>query len=175
MSEELAVVACIEWISSGFGGEGHYLRPWLRCPRETCGRRVAIFYSRTGSEELPKWACRMCLNLCYPVELEDRVGRLLRKWRKARAKFGDGRTKAKRMRHRTFARLGREYLKIQHELSEARHKRILRTLVRPLEFPRRLWTVTNAIYFHPNCTANFAQRLSEKVPERRSWGVLRCQ
>jgi hypothetical protein len=99
----------------------------------------------------------------------------VRKWRKARAKFGDGRTKAKRMRHRTFARLGREYLKIQHELSEARHKRILRTLVRPLEFPGRLWTVTNAIYFHPNCTANFAQRLSEKVPERRSWGVLRCQ
>jgi hypothetical protein len=34
----------------------------------------------------------------------------------------------KRMHHRTFARLGREYLKIQYELSEAWHERILRTL-----------------------------------------------
>jgi hypothetical protein len=48
--------------------------------------------------------------------------------RKARAKLGDGRTKPKRMRHRTFVRFGREYLKIQHELSEAQHDRILRTL-----------------------------------------------
>jgi len=32
------------------------------------------------------------------------------------------------MHHKTFVRLGREYLKIQHELSEALHEEILRTL-----------------------------------------------
>src|SRR5829696_5138687 len=98
MQEELAGVARIEWISAGFGGspgEDYALRPWFLCPREKCGRRVAILYGRTVPDEHPRWACRKCLDLCYPVELEDRVERLLRKSAKARAKLGDGHTKPK--------------------------------------------------------------------------------
>jgi len=142
MPEELPGLARIEWISSGFAraAEGCYLRPWFRCPGrsqekcgEKCGRRVAILYGRMEEDEPaedPGWACRKCLNLCYKVELEDRVGRLLRKWAKARAKLGDGHTKPKRMHHKTFVRLGIEYLKIQRELSDAFRERHLHTLER---------------------------------------------
>lgn len=129
--EELLGISPIEWIPSGFGaGEGHYLRPWFRCPREKCGRRVAILYGRMEEDELvedPRWACRKCLNLCYKVELEDRVGRLLRKSAKARAKLGDGHTKPNRMHDKTFVRLGIEYLKIQRDLSDALRERRLHT------------------------------------------------
>jgi hypothetical protein len=124
MPEELPGVARIEWISSGFGGgEGHYLRPWFRCPGEKCGRRVAILYERKDPDEHPRWACRKCLDLCYPVELEDRVGRLIRKSAKARVKLGDGHAKPKGMHHETYVKLGIEYLQIQRELSEALQER----------------------------------------------------
>jgi len=128
MPEELAGVAEIEWISSGFGaGEGYALRPWFRCPQEGCGKRVAILYGRPDTDEEPGWACRGCLDLCYPVELEDRVARLQRKSAKARARLGPrpDLAKPKRMRHETFVRLGREYLEIQIELSEALHERTM--------------------------------------------------
>ena len=125
MPENLPGVAPIEWVSSGFGfGEGYALRPWFLCPREKCGRRVAILYGQTEPDERLRWACRTCLDLCYPVELEDRVERIQRKSRKARAKLGSGHAKPKRMHHKTFVRLGLEYLKIQNELSEARQERI---------------------------------------------------
>ena len=54
MPEELVGVATIEWISAGFGaGEGYALRPWFLCPRDNCGRRVAILYGRTDPDEHP--------------------------------------------------------------------------------------------------------------------------
>ncbi len=41
--EEILGVACIEWVSPGFGAsESYALRPWFLCPREGCQRRVAI-------------------------------------------------------------------------------------------------------------------------------------
>jgi len=123
---ELVGIARIEWISAGFGaGEGHFLRPWFRCPRKKCWKRVAILYGRTDEDEHPGWACRRCLNLCYKVELEDRAERLQRKSSKLRAKLGDGHTKPKRMHHETFVRLGIEYLEIQRELSGAMHERTM--------------------------------------------------
>jgi hypothetical protein len=123
--QELPGVARIEWITSGFGAptsSGCYLRPWFLCPQEECGRRVAILYERIhGDEEAsaPPWACRTCLNLCYPVELEDRRERATRRMRKRRAKLGPGTEKPKRMRHETFVRLGAEYLEAVKECTEA--------------------------------------------------------
>ena len=54
MPEGISDVARIEWISSGFGsGEGYARRPWFLCPREDCGRRVAILYGRTEPDKHP--------------------------------------------------------------------------------------------------------------------------
>jgi len=128
MPEEIPGVARIEWIPAGFGSKVGFLRPWFLCPgrsQEKCGKRVAILYGRTETDEHPGWACRGCLNLCYKVELEDPAERLQRKSSKLRAKLGDGHTKPKRMRHETFVRLGIEYLEIQKELSEALHERTM--------------------------------------------------
>jgi hypothetical protein len=127
--EEIPGIARIVWISAGFGtGEGHALRPWFLCPREGCQRRVAILYENTNPTIYPAWACRMCLDLCYPVERENRVERAIRRMQKARAKLGPGDTKPKRMRHETFVRLGRKYLEARKELVEAQRERLLRTL-----------------------------------------------
>ncbi len=128
--DEIFGVAHLEWVPAGFGGErGGFLRPWFLCPREGCGRRVAILYGNTTNPEIhPAWACRKCLDLCYPVELEDRVGRALRKMVKARDRLGPGDAKPKRMRHETFARLGRKYLEARKELVEAQRERMCRFL-----------------------------------------------
>jgi hypothetical protein len=128
-AEEIPGVALIEWASSGFGAsEGQFLRPWFLCPRDGCQRRVAILYGRTDTESHPEWACRKCLNLCYPVEREDRVGRSLRRMLKARAKLGPGDEKPKRMRHETFVRLGVKFLKARKEFREAMREQHFRTL-----------------------------------------------
>ncbi len=47
---------------------------------------------------------------------------------KARAKLGPGDTKPKRMRHETFVKLGREYLKARKEVAEASWERSLRMI-----------------------------------------------
>ncbi len=128
-AEEIPGVALIEWTSSGFGaGEGHFLRPWFLCPRDGCARRVAILYGRTDTESHPMWACRKCLDLCYPVEREDRARRALRRMNKARAKLGPGDEKPKRMRHETFVRLGIKYLEARKELIEAMREQHFPTL-----------------------------------------------
>ncbi len=128
-AEEIPGVALIEWASSGFGaGEGYCLRPWFLCPRDGCGRRVAILYGLKDTERHPMWACRRCLDLCYPVEREERVGRALRRSNKARAKLGPGAEKPKRMRHKTFVRLGVTYLKAHKELGEALRENHFRLL-----------------------------------------------
>lgn len=120
--QELPGIASIEWTTSGFGaphGSGCYLRPWFLCPRAKCGKRVAILYGRIPETGAPSWACRTCRDLCYPVELENRVERVGRKMRKRRDKLGPGPEKPKRMRHETFVRLGRQYLEAVKEYNEA--------------------------------------------------------
>ncbi len=127
--EEILGVARIEWVSPGFGAsESYALRPWFLCPRKGCQRRVAILYGKTDPAVHPAWACRTCLGLCYPVEREDRFERAIRRMLKARAKLGPGDTKPKRMRHETFVKLGREYLKARKEVAEASWERSLRMI-----------------------------------------------
>ncbi len=128
-AEEIPGVALIEWVSSGFSaGESHFLRPWFLCPRDDCARRVAILYGRVDTKSHPGWACRTCLDLCYPVEREDRVGRAIRRMNKARTKLGPGDEKPKRMRHETFVRLGIKYLEARKELAEALREQRYRLL-----------------------------------------------
>ncbi len=128
-TEEIPGVALIEWVSSGFGArEGTFLRPWFLCPRDGCGRRVAILYGRTDTESHPEWACRRCLDLCYPVEMESHAERAGRRMHKARARLGSGAEKPKRMRHETFVRLGMKYLEARKEYVEALREQHLRTL-----------------------------------------------
>lgn len=125
--EEIPGMARLEWISSGFGtGEGHALRPWFLCPRAGCQRRVAILYGKTDPRIYPAWACRTCLDLCYPVERENRAERAMRKMLKARVALGPGDTKPKRMRHKTFVRLGIKYLEARKELVEAQQEQFYR-------------------------------------------------
>ncbi len=122
--EKIPGVARIEWIPAGFGGgaAGGFERPWFLCPR--CQKRVAILYGKQPG--VPPWACRKCRNLCYPVELEDRAGRAMRKMSKARARLGPGDKKPKRMRHKTFVRLGIKYLEAVREANEALHEQNVR-------------------------------------------------
>ena len=108
------------WLSSGFGGAseglpGHYLRPWFECPGEACGRHAAILYLE--DQKLPaQLLCRICLDLAYPSQRESVLGRAVRKREKARSKLGpDSAPRPKGMHHRTFVRLGHEYLAAYRE------------------------------------------------------------
>lgn len=117
--QELPGVARIVWIPAGFGlPQTQALRPWFLCPRNECGKRVAILYGRIPETGAPSWACRTCRDLCYPVELEDRAFRAARKMHKRRDRLGPGAEKPKRMRHETYARLGAEYLEAVKEFNE---------------------------------------------------------
>jgi hypothetical protein len=92
-------------------------------PEGKCGKRVAILYGRIPEIGAPSWTCRTCRDLCYPVELEDRVERAGRRMRKRRARLGPGTEKPKRMRHETFVLLGRQYLEAVKEYNEASRER----------------------------------------------------
>ena len=133
--EEILGVAHIEWVPTGFGGSGGFLRPWFLCPREGCQKRVPILYGDSESGGHPGWACRTCRNLCYPSTYENRVERALRKMRKARVRLGPGDTKPKRMRHETLVRLGIKYLEARKELVEAQQEQLSR-LVEQMEQER---------------------------------------
>lgn len=97
----------LEWTPSGFGAGGSgFPRPWFVCPGDGCGRRAAILYL-----EGRRLLCRICLDLAYPSQREGRLGRARRHADKARRKLGpEPVAKPKGMHHRTFVRLGREYL-----------------------------------------------------------------
>ncbi len=120
--EELIVREGVEipltWTSSGFGGgEGHFLRPWFVCSGTGCSGtgRVAILYL-----EGLRLRCRRCLDLAYPSQREDALGRAKRRAEKARRKLGpDSAPRPKGMHHRTFVRLGREYISAHNEHVEA--------------------------------------------------------
>jgi hypothetical protein len=93
----------LEWTECPFGGR----RPWFRCPRPRCGRRVAVLYA---PEEW--FACRHCFGLVYRSRQEGPSMRGLRQAQKARELlhgstdiFDTFPTRPKHMRRRTYTRL----------------------------------------------------------------------
>ena len=66
----------LAWTSCYFGGR----RPWFECPR--CGRRAGRLYGGT------RFLCRLCYDLAYPSQREDRQFRLLRKVQNIRRRLG---------------------------------------------------------------------------------------
>jgi hypothetical protein len=109
--ERVENVARLAWTPCGIGGA----RPWFVCPGEGCGRRAAILYLEDGA-----FLCRLCRDLAYASQREGRLGgrlpRARRRAEKARARLGpDTDPKPKGMHHRTFVRLGREYVEAYWE------------------------------------------------------------
>lgn len=74
--ERLDGVAPLVWTSCNFGGS----RPWFVCPG--CGRRAAILYE---DHQQDRPLCRLCLDLAYPSQNEDRIGSAARRAEKSRA------------------------------------------------------------------------------------------
>ena len=101
---------------------GNFLRPWFVCPgtpgTECSGTgRVAILYL-----EGLRLLCRSCLDLAYPSQRQGRtpLDKAKRRAEKARRKLGpDSAPRPKGMHHRTFVRLGREYVSAHAEWVEA--------------------------------------------------------
>ena len=85
---------------------GH--RTWFLCPR--CWQRVALLY---GAGKY--FWCRQCYDLTYSSQQENRADRLMRKYRKIRARLGASNSfmepilfKPKNMHQKTFDRLRKE-------------------------------------------------------------------
>jgi hypothetical protein len=100
----------LTWQPRNFGGS----QPWFVCPGEECGRRCAILYLK-GLRLL----CRLCLNLAYPTQRELPSIRAVSQARsralKLKARLGAGPDdelvgKPPGMHHRTFVRIGRQYV-----------------------------------------------------------------
>jgi hypothetical protein len=105
------VELAVEWTPSGFGGAGGFLRPWFVCSGDGCGRRAAILYLKHR-----RLTCRRCLDLAYPSQRESPLTRARKRAEKARSKLGaDSAPRPKGMHHRTFVRLGREYVEAYKE------------------------------------------------------------
>ncbi len=68
----------LDWTLCNFGGR----RPWFRCPRRGCGRRVSNLYS--GAE----FACRHCYHLVYDSQSEDISDRLAKRADRIRMRLG---------------------------------------------------------------------------------------
>lgn len=112
--ERIEDLVRLAWTPCGLGGE----RPWFVCPGEECGRRAAILYLEDGA-----LLCRICLDLTYRSQregkLDGRLGKARRRAEKTRARLAapdeDLVAKPKGMHHKTFVRLGREYLEAHSE------------------------------------------------------------
>ena len=89
----------LEWTGLHFGGG----RPWFRCPKQSCGRRVAKLF---GAE---CFACRHCQRLAYACQRENLEERATRQAEKIRVRLGWGakgeKEKPKGMHWRTYERL----------------------------------------------------------------------
>jgi len=89
----------LDWTPCPFGSQ----RSWFRCPKEGCGKRVAILY-QGGS----RFACRHCQRLAYPSQRQNPVDRNLYRASKIRSRLGeverpgDPPKKPKGMRWRTY-------------------------------------------------------------------------
>jgi hypothetical protein len=77
-----------------YGGE----RPWFACPR--CSRRAAILFLGAGG-----FGCRLCSNVAYASQSEDKMDRAWRKQRKIECLLGIGHTRPEGMQFRTYSRL----------------------------------------------------------------------
>ena len=94
----------LTWTECNYGGE----RPWFLCPR--CLRRVAILYGG------PKFVCRHCRELAYPVQRETDNDRIIRRADAIRERLGwkpgilngEG-SRPKGMHWKTYERLLMEY------------------------------------------------------------------
>ena len=105
----------ISWMPTGFNGpHAGPFRPWFVCPGEGCERQAAILYLDTENLRL---LCRLCLDLTYESQGETRLGRATRRAQKARAKLAPDNHNPRPvgMHHRTFVRLGREYVEAHIE------------------------------------------------------------
>jgi hypothetical protein len=85
-------------------------RPWLLCPAQGCGRRVAKLY--LGGRV---FACRYCYHLAYPSQSENAAFRSITRAQKIRVKLGGSADlsspfpeKPKGMHWRTYERLRNE-------------------------------------------------------------------
>ena len=70
----------LEWTACNLGGS----RVWFRCPRNGCGRRVALLYF--GGPGAP--ACRRCKNLAYQCQRESPGDRAARRADTIRHRLG---------------------------------------------------------------------------------------
>lgn len=68
----------LEWTGLHYGGR----RPWFLCPKEGCGRRVAILFG--GSI----FACRHCHRLAYECQRETNDDRAMRRADTIRRRLG---------------------------------------------------------------------------------------
>ena len=97
-----------------FGGERLYFVCQGRSVDDGCGRRVGKLY-RSGK----RFLCRHCCQLTYESQCEDRLMRLRRKARKARARLDPGASswttvqKPKGMWRRTYDRLHRRAFELE--------------------------------------------------------------
>lgn len=96
----------LEWTGLHYGGR----RPWFLCPKEGCGRRVAILFG--GSI----FACRHCHKLAYECQRETNDDRAMRRADHIRRRLGwrpgianPTGWKPKGMHWRTFERLRTEH------------------------------------------------------------------
>jgi len=70
-------------------------RPWFACP--VCQRRAGVLYIRAG-----RFACRNCQRVSYSSQSCDVIDRMWRNQSKLESRLGDGWTRPKGMRQRTY-------------------------------------------------------------------------
>lgn len=102
---------CLEWTECHYGGR----RAWFICPAGGCGRRVAVLYGGRI------FACRKCYQLSYPSQHESPAYRALGRAQVIRQHLGGSGDmdepfpeKPKGMHWRTYNRLKRRYLWLEH-------------------------------------------------------------
>jgi hypothetical protein len=75
---EADLTVALVWTSCHYGGR----RPWFRCPRGGCGRRVAILYADND------FACRHCRALVYDTQRVAPESRALDRAQRLRVRLG---------------------------------------------------------------------------------------
>ena len=76
--QEMRCPVQLEWSACHYGGR----RVWFRCPREGCGRRVAILYGEAT------FACRRCHRLTYRTQRASASSRSLGRAQAIRQRLG---------------------------------------------------------------------------------------
>lgn len=102
----------IAWTLCHFGG----YRPWFLCPKDKCGRRVAILY---GPQPM---LCRLCWRIAYESQRENKIQRLRRRLRSIesfcyRSSGAQAGTRPKGMHYRTFQRLEKEHKRLLDQIN----------------------------------------------------------